>query len=356
MQRRQFITMTAAGFLTACATVPNTPPPHPTTRVKVRRDRILKSVVGLRPHRDGGFRLEMAPLQGKTLIHNYGHSGDGVSLSHGSARIAAEMAHSTDIRDTAIIGSGVIGLTTARLLSAWGHKVTIYAAAFPPNTTSNIAGAQIIIPNDFDRRSLARELVEQDARVRTVSAKQWEAMVGRRGYGVKRVTSYRLRGEGSGVGLDSKDIFLGRKIRRKREAIIADPGIYLNGLMGDLRSADVRFEQRRFNSANDITALPQKTIINCTGLGAGKLFLDKDIVPVRGQLTLLKPQPEIKYSYLAANPLSTLYMFPRETSIVLGGTRERGKTHLNIDEDTVERMLREHGEMAEHARRGLAVA
>ena len=86
-----------------------------------------------------------------------------------------------------------------------------------------------------------------------------------------------------------------------------------------------------------------------TTLGAGKLFLDTNIVPVRGQLTLLKPQAEINYSYLAANPLSTLYMFPRETSIVLGGTRERGKTHLSIDEDTVERMLREHGEMAEYA-------
>ncbi len=88
-------------------------------------------------------------------------------------------------------------------------------------------------------------------------------------------------------------------------------------------------------------------------LRAGKLFLDADVVPVRGQLTLLKPQTEIDYSYLAADPISTLYMFPRETSIVLGGTRQRGKTHLSIDGATVERMLREHGKMAGFAGRRL---
>ena len=108
----------------------------------------------------------------------------------------------------------------------------------------------------------------------------------------------------------------------------------------------MKFETRRFASAADIGALPQKTIVNCTGLGSGELFLDDDVVPVRGQLTLLKHQPDINYAYLASDPNSTLYMFPRDTSLVLGGTRERGKTHMTVDEETVERMLRSHGEMA----------
>ncbi len=353
MQRRDFIAGLGGAALTACATAPERGIAPHVMPVKVRRDRILKSVVGLRPHREGGFRLETAPLQGKALIHNYGHSGDGVSLSHGSSHIAAEMAHAASARDTAVIGSGVMGLTTARLLSAWGHEVTIYAADFPPHTTSKIAGAQIIIPRYNNRRAPTKEILEQDARVRTITRNDWESMAGRRGYGVKRVTSYRLRGAESGMRAEPKDVFLGRRIRRRHEAIIVDPGIYLEALLSDIRSAGVRLEPRKFNSANDITALPQKTIINCTGLGAGKLFLDKDVVPIRGQLTLLKPQPEIDYSYLAADPVSTLYMFPRETSIVLGGTRQRGKTHLSIDEATVERMLREHGAMAGYAGRRL---
>lgn len=348
MHRRHFITASAAGVLTACASVPSAPSPHPTARVKVRRDRILKSVVGLRPHRDGGFRLERAPFVGKTLIHNYGHSGDGVSLSHGSARIAAEMAHAAPTRETAILGAGVMGLTTARLLAAWGHKVTIYAADMPPDTTSNIAGALILVPHDFNRRNPTRESVQQDKRVTDISNEVWDKFAGLKNYGVKRVETYRLRGAGSGAQVGPDDAFLGRAIRRTRSRVMVDPGIYLAALVRDLQSAGVTFRQAHFNSPADIEALPQKTIVNCTGLGAGQLFLDENVVPVRGQLTLLKPQPEIKYAYLAANPVSTLYMFPRETSIVLGGTRERGKTHLTVDEDTVERMLREHGEMASH--------
>ena len=120
MQRRDFIAGLGGVVLSACATAPERDAISRIMPVKVRRDRILKSVVGLRPHRDGGFRLETAPLQGKTLIHNYGHSGDGVSLSHGSAHIAAEMAHAASARDTAVIGSGVMGLTTARLLAGMG--------------------------------------------------------------------------------------------------------------------------------------------------------------------------------------------------------------------------------------------
>jgi len=348
MQRRQFITATAAGLLTACATRPGLETEGNTLPVKVRRDRILKSVVGLRPHRDGGFRLETSPFQDKTLIHNYGHGGDGVSLSHGSGRVAAEMAHATGVRNTAIIGAGVMGLTTARLLAGWGHDVTIFAADMPPNTTSNIAGALIIVPNDFDRPNPTNAMVQQDARVRTISTDIWDSMVDRRGYGVKRIDSYRLNGLGSGANLSPDKQFLGRSIRRHRSRVMVDPNIYLAALVRDLQNAGGTFKTRRFTSASEIEALPQKTIVNCTGLGAGRLFLDDNVVPIRGQLTLLKPQPEIDYAYLAHDPNWLLYMFPRQTSIVLGGTRERGKTHMSIDEATVDRMLRSHGEMAGH--------
>lgn len=355
MRRREFIAGLGSLGIAACATTPTTAPHH-IPRVQVRRDRILKSVVGLRPHRDGGFRLESAPFLSKTLIHNYGHSGDGVSLSHGSSRVAAEMAHASSTRETAVLGAGVMGLTTARLLAGWGHKVTIYAADMPPNTTSNIAGALIIVPPDFNRRSLKRGIVEQDARVRTVSTDVWDSFVDRKGYGVKRLDSYRLRGAGSGTSLGPDEQFLGRAIRRKQSRVMVDPGIYLNALVSDLKSAGVKFESRMFASASEIEALPQKTVVNCTGLGSGKLFIDDDVVPVRGQLTLLKPQPEINYAYLAADPNSTLYMFPRETSIVLGGTRQRGKTHMSVDESTVERMLRSHGEMAAFGGNGSVIA
>lgn len=39
------------------------------------------------------------------------------------------------------MGSGVSGLSSGVLLLKQGHSVTIWAKDFPPNTTSNMAGA-----------------------------------------------------------------------------------------------------------------------------------------------------------------------------------------------------------------------
>jgi glycine/D-amino acid oxidase-like deaminating enzyme len=41
--------------------------------------------------------------------------------------------------------------------------------------------------------------------------------------------------------------------------------------------------------------LPQKVVINATGYGARALWKDESIVPVRGQITWLIPQPEVNY-------------------------------------------------------------
>ena len=48
--------------------------------------------VGLRPHRDGGVRLEYEKtMDGMDVIHCYGHSGSGVTLSWGCAKDVVEI-------------------------------------------------------------------------------------------------------------------------------------------------------------------------------------------------------------------------------------------------------------------------
>src|SRR5262245_15487595 len=102
-------------------------------------DRVIRTTVGLRPHRDSGFRLQPDKLDEKLLIHNYGHGGAGMSLSWGTGQIAAEFALEHTERRAAVIGCGVVGLTSARQLQRRGFDVTIYAMAVPPNTTSNMS-------------------------------------------------------------------------------------------------------------------------------------------------------------------------------------------------------------------------
>ena len=350
MRRRDVLLGLSGTLVSGCATPAVSAPEQtnsvlrhatPVPPVFVRKDRILKTVVGLRPYRRGGFRLEEERIGDKHLIHNYGHAGDGVSLSWGCAQVAAEMAHKGARGDIAILGAGVMGLTTGLILSGWGHKVTIYAEKVPPHTTSNIAGALILIPDSTPPR------------ISDLSHSGWERLVDQPGYGVKRVRHHYLGGPGSGRGGG----FLGRRLREEFSAVMVDPGIYLARLVSEFKARGGALYSQRFETTADVLALAEPTIINCTGLGAGELFLDRSVEPQRGQLTLLQPQPEIDYTYIAREPgLTSLYMFPRETSIVLGGTRDRGNYSTEVDLRIVDIMLTRHGEMASWASGGAGLA
>lgn len=50
----------------------------------------------------------------------------------------------------AVLGCGVVGLATARILQQRGREVTIYAKALPPDTTSNSAGGLWLPYSLFD--------------------------------------------------------------------------------------------------------------------------------------------------------------------------------------------------------------
>jgi hypothetical protein len=45
---------------------------------------VIRTTVGLRPHRDPGFVLKADKLNDKLLVHNYGHGGAGMSLAWGT--------------------------------------------------------------------------------------------------------------------------------------------------------------------------------------------------------------------------------------------------------------------------------
>src|SRR5438270_10454835 len=110
MQRRTFLAAGSAAFagfaIGGCATSAGSraavvrprrapvrlPPP------RVSFDRVIRTTVGLRPHRDSGFVLRAEKLDAKTLIHNYGHAGAGMSLAWGCGVMVAEFAQETGQR------------------------------------------------------------------------------------------------------------------------------------------------------------------------------------------------------------------------------------------------------------------
>lgn len=324
-------------------------------KVKVAPDRVINTLVGLRPYRTTGFRLERETIETKTIVHNYGHGGSGITLSWGCAHLAVEELASTTPEGTgtlpdkvAVLGAGALGLATARLLQKRGVAVTIYAAALPPDTTSNIAGGQWAAALVAD--SWNDKFRTQFVRAMRLSHRYFQALAGPR-YGVRWLPDYNLNAYGISGPL--KDLFPEVRTIPSGEhpfpvgeiaaytTMMVETPVYLREMLRDVRIAGGRIVIRTFETPTDVAALPESAIVNCTGLGAGKLFADTAVVPVRGQLVILLPQPEIRY----LTSYNGLYMMPRRDGIVLGGTFERGETDLTPDAETTKRIVDGHKAM-----------
>jgi len=134
----------------------------------------------------------------------------------------------------------------------------------------------------------------------------------------------------------------------RRWTMLIEPATYLNALVRDFHLAGGRIVIREFTSAQDVAALSEELIFNCTGLGARTLFSDEELIPIRGQLVFLIPQPEINYCTIAPG----IYMFPRRDGILLGGTFERGQSNLEPDPAISERILTENARLFGSMRTG----
>src|SRR4051794_4667048 len=81
LDRRAFLAA-GSGALAGCAarrTPVATVTPRPLTPVMVTRERVIRTIVGLRPFRPSGFVVRGEKLDEKTIIHNYGHGGAGIT-------------------------------------------------------------------------------------------------------------------------------------------------------------------------------------------------------------------------------------------------------------------------------------
>jgi glycine/D-amino acid oxidase-like deaminating enzyme len=382
MQRRTFITsgsLALAGYaIGGCATggssrSPRTAlrrPPVELAQVRVSFDRVIRTTVGLRPHRDSGFVLRAEKFDAKTLIHNYGHAGAGMSLAWGCGVMVAEFAQETGQRRAAVIGCGSPGLTAARQLQRRGFDVTIYAATVPPDTTSNMSLAGFtpttaLVNND--RRTPAWDA--QFLRAAELSYTQLQLMVGRT-YGVYWMDNYNATddptqqgrggagrgGEGAGGATDADLLPAILRPNRNREvlgpgehpfptkyairtpALAIEPNIYLDALVRDFLMFGGRIVIRKFDTPRDLMSLPEPVVVNCTGLGSLTLFDDKELVPIKGQLTALAGQPEVNYRAGGRTASGTqASMNSRSDGIIIGNLQDRGNWSLEPDPDVLQR-------------------
>jgi hypothetical protein len=122
---------------------------------------------------------------------------------------------------------------------------------------------------------------------------------------------------------------------RRYDTMYVETGRYLRQMMRDIQIAGGKIEVRQFATPADIAALPEPLVFNCTGLGSRNLFGDQELQPIRGQLAILEPQPEVRYAALG----SFGYMFPRADGILLGGTFEYDTWDVTPQPDDIARIL-----------------
>ena len=335
MERRHFLAAAAAG-LSGCALRRATVAPAPlppaaiiptVTPILANVDRIFKVTVCLRPFRAAGPRLDVERVGDKTVVHNYGHGGSGWSLSWGSSSVAVEKAMAAGERSVAVIGCGALGLTSAILLQQAGAKVTIYAKDRPHEARSARAtgtwspDSRIALSNAVtpDFPALWEKMCRKSFQI-------YSSYLGMPGDPVEwtdryllwnRDTVQRESGQSPVEQLPFAH-YWDRVADLHPDFVELPPGshpfptqnvsrgtsltfniaAYSRQLVHDFFVEGGRIERVEFHSPADLIRLPEKVIINATGYGARALWKDESIVPVRGQIAWLVPQPQVQYGII----------------------------------------------------------
>lgn len=364
LDRRLFLAAGASALASGCALTdigggrrPAFAKPAPFAKLRLTPDRLMRITVCTRPFRAAGPRLEAQGMDGKKIVHNYGHGGSGWSLSWGCAAEASALALEDGPKEIAIIGAGVMGLTTALRLVETGAKVTIYAKEFPletrsaratgvwsPSSRIGLAGA---VASDFETRW------EDWARA---SFAKHQHFVGAVGDPVEFIQNYALFDADRPPSTPASHDFLhlDRRLRgmtppwgdvpqdahpfpvaraRGGLAMTFNVASYAERLTRDFLLRGGRMERRAFPDRASILALKETVIVNCTGYEAKTLWGDESLIPVRGQINWLAPQENARYGFF----YRSVFTLSRRDGIIVQYVGPNDDWGFGVEDETPDR-------------------
>lgn len=352
----------AAAALGACAPMPTGAARYrrpysrkPWVAPHIDRGNVIREVVGHRPYRPSGFVVRSEKLGDKVVVHNYGHGGAGITLSWGSSALAVRETLGMAHRDVAVIGSGVMGLTSARLLQDAGWQVTIYTRDMARHTTSNVAGGEWGPFSAHDPNVSSPAFKSQLAFAARI-AHHAHTNLGGADYGIRWTELYRPTDDVVDPDAEAGDFadlypYEGRlgpgehpfptRYCDVSVTMMVEPATFLRRLTEDVHQAGGQFVIRNFANREELLTLPEPVIFNCTGLGARALFGDEELTPAKGQLVFMPPDPDVDYLTIGGGR-GNLYMFSRSDVLLLGGTFKVGDWSTNPEPAETERIISEH--------------
>jgi D-amino-acid oxidase len=243
--------------------------------------------------------------------------------------------------DAVVVGAGVAGLTTAISLAEAGLATRVVTAALPSDTTSVAAGAiwgpvRCGPPDrtyEWSRTGLSvlTELTDEPtAGVRMVSGREVSFDPVKPPAWTDLLPGLRMCSPGELPA----DFACGW---RYTAPVVTMP-LYLEYLRQRFEAAGGRIEIAPVASLAGLPDAP--VVVNCTGVGARDLVPDPAVVPVRGQVVVVK-NPGIDEFYLdhTLHGADYVYVFPHGDVVLLGGTAEEGAWDLPARSVVSERIL-----------------
>ncbi len=240
-----------------------------------------------------------------------------------------------------IIGGGVIGLTTARVLLARGHEVTVWAREWAPNIVSSVAAA-VWHPFHAEHAEGIRWALRTRDKLLEL-AEQPET-------GVRLTEGWQLH-----HAQTEPPVWAGKSVRYEKlegaqlqtpymcgfrfELPVIETPLYMGWLHEEVVGAGGTLETRAVHSLEEVAA-EWPLVINCTGLGARELAGDESMVPIRGQIVKVAPGALERFLFDEDDADHPTYLIPRRDGIILGGTTLHGDWDTAIRPATTEAILR----------------
>ena len=240
----------------------------------------------------------------------------------------------------AIIGAGICGISTAYLLSMQGYDITVIAAKFSPDITSNRAAAfwfPYHVRNDQRGNNWCRTsydfYLQHCSKATGISIIQLIKAV--KPHSGDEDSWLSFMPEGTCRTLPVSEIPKGYALAYEASVPLIETQIFLPWLYEQLTAAGAVFIREEVNNL-DVLTNTYDLVINSSGLGARSLCNDETTIPVRGQVVLLEPGFP---SHIFLDNQTPAYIVPRKDATIVGGTYEENIYTEKTEQENLDDIL-----------------
>lgn len=246
------------------------------------------------------------------------------------------------VRRIAVVGQGLMGLTSAAKLLDHGFDITVFSRDSLEQTTSMSAGAywwpHKTYPNDKVRR-WAKLTWDEYARQRSIpeSGVHFEehfrfCIDPDESAWILELVDEWQQVDGEEYGFSCADAF-------RAVLPVIDVPVFMRNLKHRVEKGNAEFVSAEIVSPTDL--FPEfDLVVNCTGLGARDFAGDADVFPIRGQVVrVARPAALQSSTRVYRQDDQFTLILPRSTDVILGGTCQYGDWDRTIRPDDSEAIL-----------------